>query len=645
MSLRTKVVLVLSLVIGLFVTGDYWVQKVFVLGRFVELEEARAQTTTVRVKKALDWQLELLAARSEDWAKNEETASFLSGALETFEDERMGTNLLDAQDFDLMALCGPKGDVRWRIARDPYTHGEANGMELEPVPAPGLGNLSQELLTGWRAEDRARGLLRPIRGYVATQIGPLMVASQPVYGGADGRRVLGKVVLGRFLAGRFADEIKERTETSAFRAWFHDPATDDAEVATFVEENDGEPLLRPEDDQSLQVLHVVSAEASEAPLIFSATVDRDISSFGRDATRYAFLSMIGSAGLLLLALLTVLQKTVLRPISSLTHNAVRIGQDDMSDVKFELDRADEIGVLSREFDHMMEQLARSRAALVDTARQAGQSEIASGILHNVGNVLNSVNVSSGIVAKETEAMAVRDLEALNGIIAEHAADLGRFLTEDPRGAHLAPFLDALTKQFAQSQAAIAEEVASMSQGIERIRSMVTSQQDYVRRTLVVEQVDLSELVDQALELSKKVQAFEGNLDVDLQLEPLPKVAVDRHRVLEILVNLIQNSRQAMAHSDPASRRLTVRLERLDEDHVALEVTDTGCGIRADHLTRVFDHGFTTKSTGNGFGLHTSANSAKEMGGSLSARSDGPGSGATFRLELPLQSRKTTVPTA
>ena len=67
----------------------------------------------------------------------------------------------------------------------------------------------------------------------------------------------------------------------------------------------------------------------------------------------------------------------------------------------------------------------------------------------------------------------------------------------------------------------------------------------------------------------------------------------------------------------------------------MEVTDNGEGIPKENLTRIFQHGFTTKKTGHGFGLHSGSNAAREMGGSLNVRSDGTGTGATFILELPL----------
>jgi signal transduction histidine kinase len=115
------------------------------------------------------------------------------------------------------------------------------------------------------------------------------------------------------------------------------------------------------------------------------------------------------------------------------------------------------------------------------------------------------------------------------------------------------------------------------------------------------------------------------------------VLTERHKVLMILINLISNAKYAMDGVPEDKRRLTLRVARVPGDRVQLEVRDTGVGIAPELLTRIFQHGFSTREQGHGFGLHSSALAARELGGTLSAHSDGPGQGASFVLELPLHS--------
>ena len=184
------------------------------------------------------------------------------------------------------------------------------------------------------------------------------------------------------------------------------------------------------------------------------------------------------------------------------------------------------------------------------------------------------------------------------------------------------------------------------QGIERIRSMVTSQQDYVRNEDVIESVDLGAQLDRACEISSTAGGEHVTpVEIVRDYANLPEARTARHKLLEILVNLIQNARQAMCHAEVTERVLTLRTERCGDDRVRLSIIDTGVGIAAEHLVDVFNYGFTTKPNGHGFGLHAAANAATEIHGSLSVHSDGPGAGATFTLEIPLGLKAEVKPTS
>jgi len=640
MQLRQKILLILAGVVGVYAMTDHVVQRFMVLGQFHDLERAKAQASTVRVKNALETELLTLAGRCSDWALGDGTSEFLEGTRPEFERERLADGVLGRENLDVLYLCDARGEVLWGRCVDPDTSRLVGAEELSALPEVG-DILAEELRLGWRVEDRMRGLLRAQDGYLQTELGPLLVSTQLVPRSAGGG-ASGIVLLGRFVSERMTEELQQETGVTGLEVAFHDPLEAAEAETVFVESYAGEPLIEPRDEDWLQVYHLIETQvgiglapgSAPSPLLVRADVDRGISKSGQVAVNYALGSTVAAGLVLLWVLIGLLQKTVLGPISHLMNDAVRIGEDDTADVRFDLERSDEIGVLSREFDNMMEKLAASRAALVDTAREAGKSEIATGILHNVGNVLNSVNVSSSMLAKKADDLATKDLEALNEVISEHAQDLASFMAEDPRGKHFPPFLNALTEEMSKGKQGITEEIESLSQGIDRIRDLVNSQQDYVRRTEVIESVDVQALVDKAIAVSENVDAFPRGFEVVREYAELPRCPLDRYKTLEVLVNLIQNARQAIEEHGGDERRLTLRIMSPEAELLRIEVEDTGLGIAAENLERVFDHGFTTKSNGNGFGLHTAANAATEMSGSLTARSDGSGRGATFVLDLP-----------
>jgi PAS domain S-box-containing protein len=286
------------------------------------------------------------------------------------------------------------------------------------------------------------------------------------------------------------------------------------------------------------------------------------------------------------------------------------------------------------------ELARLNHELQDTARHAGMAEIATGVLHNVGNVLNSVNTSASVVIEGLRKSEIPSLAMAVGLMRNHMDHLGEFLSTDHRGKQLPAFLEALAEQLPREQAALTEEMQGLQQNIDHIKQIVAMQQAYAKVSGVLENVLLDSLIEDALRLSANA-LVRHQVEVVREFEAVPPVVTDRHKVLQILVNLISNAKQALDNR-PEGRRLILRIAPASAEHVKLEVTDNGVGIPQENLTRIFNHGFTTKKTGHGFGLHSGANAANELGGRLTAHSTGPGQGATFTLELPLSQSKTIL---
>jgi len=272
--------------------------------------------------------------------------------------------------------------------------------------------------------------------------------------------------------------------------------------------------------------------------------------------------------------------------------------------------------------------------LLDASRQAGRAEIATGVLHNVGNVLNSVNVSVAVASERIRELRVAGLVKLAGLIGEQAGQLSRFFTEDERGRRVPEYLSALAEHMSRDQDGVLKELESLAHNVEHIKQIVTMQQGFAKAAGVAEPVEVAELIEDGLRLNAE-SLRRHRVTVTRQIEPLPQVMVDKHAVLQILVNLLSNAKQAM-RNNPGNRAMVIRAGvSANGSRIVIEVEDNGDGIARENLTRIFSHGFTTKSDGHGFGLHTSALAAQGMGGSLVGHSDGLGKGARFTLELPL----------
>jgi PAS domain S-box-containing protein len=272
--------------------------------------------------------------------------------------------------------------------------------------------------------------------------------------------------------------------------------------------------------------------------------------------------------------------------------------------------------------------------LLETSRQAGMAEVATGVLHNVGNVLNSVNVSATLVCERLRQSKLASLVKTVALLREREADLGAFVTQDPKGKMIPGFLGTLSEHLNAEQAEILKELQSLTKNIEHIKDIVAMQQSYARVSGVMETLNMAELVEDALQINAAALARHG-IQVVREFDDVPPVSVDKHKVLQILINLMQNAKYAIDEYRQTDKRLVIGLKLCVPGRVRISIKDNGVGIKPENLTRVFSHGFTTKKHGHGFGLHSGALAAKEMGGSLTAHSDGPGTGAIFTLELPL----------
>ena len=280
--------------------------------------------------------------------------------------------------------------------------------------------------------------------------------------------------------------------------------------------------------------------------------------------------------------------------------------------------------------------------LVETSRAAGMAEVATGVLHNVGNVLNSVNVSAQTLRDSLKKSHVTGLANANALIEQHADELGAFITSDERGRHLPEYLRELSKQLHGERDSALGELELLMKNVEHIKEIVSMQQSFARVVGVVERIDLADIVENALKVND-AGLLRHSVTVEREYEAIAPVTTDKHKVVQILVNLLGNAKHAVSDLGRGEKRLTIRIASSAADRVKVEVEDNGAGIAQENLNRIFQHGFTTKKHGHGFGLHSSALAAKELGGTLSFHSDGPGQGATFTLELPPRSTDNEAP--
>ena len=279
-------------------------------------------------------------------------------------------------------------------------------------------------------------------------------------------------------------------------------------------------------------------------------------------------------------------------------------------------------------------LQEAQRKIVDVAHQAGRAEIATSILHNVGNVLNSVNVSLASMIEIVDRSRLPLLAKTAGLLEAHLADMAGFFTKDPRGKQVPALVIALAKDLTEEQKTFQTELELLAKNIEHIKVIISVQQTHAKASRLTEALDIAEVMEDAVRVNA-AGLDQARIKIVRKFGKVPEAVVEKHKVLQILVNLVSNAKHAMSALPPDKERtLELGVKLIEGDRVELSVTDSGVGISTKELGKVFQHGYTTRSDGHGFGLHGSAIAATQMKGSLTVHSEGPGRGATFALTLP-----------
>lgn len=278
------------------------------------------------------------------------------------------------------------------------------------------------------------------------------------------------------------------------------------------------------------------------------------------------------------------------------------------------------------------ELEAANRELRDAARRAGMAEVASGVLHNVGNVLNTANVSAQLALDHVRQLEVARLAQVAPLLEAQTEQPDAEPGDNGKTRQIAAYLRQLAEHLAGEQASVLQELNALQESIRHVGDIVSTQQAYARDIGVIESFSAESVIKDSLRMSTTSFGQLG-IEVILECDPGLRLTADRQKLLQVLVNLIRNAKHALQERD-ADRQLTVTAAPIDGERVRISVMDNGAGIAPEHRSRMFSFGFTTKRDGHGFGLHSSALAVKEMRGTLTVHSAGPGQGATFTLELP-----------
>jgi two-component system, NtrC family, sensor kinase len=613
MNIRTKMISLLALLFAVLILLEIAVQRQVLMPSFAELEREDAETSMKRIGYALDMTLEALESMAGDWGNWADAYQFVQSPNAAFVNLNVTPATMKQLRANALLIVDLNGGYLLSNARN-FDTGEPLDLDLAARKA-----LPDDF--PWR-KNLADG--KPARGLVRTNRGVMMIAAAPVLDGSGGGRPMGMVIMGRLLTPAQVRMIGAQAQASLAMLWDHPVAGPD-EIA--------------ETDTSTQVFKSFADVYGKPLMTFRVEVPRRITARGQGAVTYASLYLIGAAVTVLLLLVVALNRIVLKPLARVTRHAVATATatDPGLPVRLNLPGEDEIALLAREFDRMVERLADSRRELVDQSFQAGFAELAKGVLHNLGNAMTPLGVRLSTLGDRLRNACAGDVELA-------LAELAKESEASARRADLEEFLRLACRELAACVKDAQGDVAVVQRQATIVQTALSELMRSTRNAHVVESVRLPDLVAQTLEIVPDTCRQRLVVDTDESLRKVGAVQVARTVLRLILQNLIINAADAVRDAGRDRGVLHFAAEIIgdaDSEQLHLHCKDDGVGIAADNLQRVFDKGFSTKSrdTNYGIGLHWCANAIGALGGRIWAASEGPGLGASMHLMLPLPVRE------
>lgn len=617
--LRNRILASLTVVTGAFLAITWWIQEQALLPSFVELERQQAARNLDRGTEALTSELEHLSDFVGDWSGWDDTYKFVGDGNAEFSKSNLESDVFRDSSFDFLCFLRPDGSEVWR-----------SGLVDGVVPT-----IDQLPTNRWPTDHAllATPTLTDVRtAVIVTQHGPLLVASRPITDSARTAPQRGWIIMGRFLTAARTARLAEQTRLQ-LRILPTARLSDPAEVAACaLLRAEGPHHLDRSDAERLTASALVPGLVSPRDdLLVQVTLPRAILAQGQSALRSALWTTALAIFLVFAVLVWLLQRMVVGPLVRLTQHALEIRATADLSRRSGVVRRDEIGTLAHEFDGMVERLAASQTRLLEQARAGGMSEVATSVLHDVGNAMQAVQASAGCLRQHLHSRNLSDLERVSRLLVAQADELANWLTSDAKGRQVPSFLVGLADGLAAEHEAMTRELALLAAGLEHIGQLVDRQRQHSGQRGAIETLDATTMLREAARIAGVEAAA---VDVSVEVTASGPFRAERHKLLAVLINLVRNACEAVAGLPPERRALRLTATDAEPGHIRFAVEDRGVGIAANDLHRVFQGGWTSKGQGHGVGLHGAANSVREMNGRLWAESDGPGRGARFLVELP-----------
>lgn len=619
MKLGSKVGLgilgITSVVLGVFILF----QRPMMLKSFENLQYSAAQQNADRAYQSILTKVNSLGRQTQDWGSWDDTYNYVLRSDPSYKRVNLSDAMFDTTHVDLIWIVKNSKELSHAAWRDLNGVVHRTDPGFDPVKFAYPASSSVQPRTGGAWD------IRTVEG------DPMVLYARPVLDSSEAKPPAGMIVMGRFLSRKKVSEmakaigvnfsldnienLKRKLGTlpapglvGSFA--YCAPPTEHAEVVSIrnVTGDDGRTRF--------------GIFCRTRPTILHDGVHTVNQSIGYMVCFSLFSSLLG---------LVLIKLLVTNPLALLSAQVSEIGDGksrNLSDTLIQ--RNDEIGLVSQFFQTAFDRLEIAQLSLVKASHEAGMASVAREVLHNAGNVFNSIKVAIGQLHSIASNSKLPRLQESLDLLQANQGSLDRYTSEDPKGAKLLPFMAVLSDRLVSDHKKSLDELNDLSASVAHMGEVIQAQHSFASQSTELEEVFLAPLVEESARIVQKSLQHHG-VKLELSLEPEVKASCIPPLFIRVIVNLLTNAKDAVQCRESGAKLIKVRMTEMKDGSVSLLIQDNGEGIEDHDAAKIFANGFTTKPNGSGYGLHYCANTLREMGWSIRMESAGPGTGASFIL--------------
>ncbi len=633
MRLTSKISLILLATVVISLLVNAFVMWQGVLPRFEALDRQAALTNADRANEALKADMRYLSAQVKDWAQWTDTHEFMQGREPEYVESNLFDESLISLDINVLYVIGLDGEVKWGMILD----NEGEEFTIEELPADRFP-IDHPLIQHTETISVYSGVYK-------TAEHPVIFASSTILNNEKEGPVAGTFIMGRVIDDTRLELLQEQTSVD-FAILPHDPDAVDQNILSELASSGGNLLKiseAPADGDAATSMartdiYQAIADASGQPAyVLHAATERDIYAAGF-STVLTVIGMLGIAGIVVLGIMwAALRVVAIKPLEEFTGAIENIGKTGSLNLRTSIQRSDEIGILSQQFDEMLERIEKARQMLLEQSFQSGVAEMAAGVLHNVRNQLNPIGLRLNRLQTTVSSVDTENIDTA-------FAELKSSETTAERREKLLEFVQLSSDEAASRRASNSSEIHAITAQVAKIEEVLNEQDRFTQTERVIDSLALAEIIPHAIAMMPDDVDKNIIVTIDPSIDESAPIKAERMVLTHVIQNLLMNGADAIARTENNGGEIIVKvMASADKNGVAMadiQVCDNGIGIPPEEHKHLFDRGFSTKEGAKGgTGLHWCANSVSGMGGRIYADATNQSEGAVFHILLPTAERE------